>query len=161
MISYNLEHVYHHEEISDKNSHCGEADVNQAGMLLPKWKAADLLSIWGLWVLERMKETWSSRIASAMSFGKTHLTRVPVRRSPLTEMSRKGFNHIFSQCWSVPHCSSFSRNLLGKTPFLTPEQHVWVKKWKVNAENPVSPQEIFYCQKWTGTHYRLLSHAAQ
>jgi len=36
MISYNLKHVYHHEEISDKNSQYGEADVNQAGVLLPE-----------------------------------------------------------------------------------------------------------------------------
>lgn len=36
MVSYNLENVYHHEEISDKNSHSGEAVVTQAGVLLPK-----------------------------------------------------------------------------------------------------------------------------
>lgn len=58
MISYNLEHVYHHEEISDKNSHCGEADVNQAGVLAPKWKAADLLSVWRPWGLGRVKEAF-------------------------------------------------------------------------------------------------------
>ncbi|KAM6422518.1 LOW QUALITY PROTEIN: protein ITPRID1 [Rhynochetos jubatus] len=40
MISYNLEHVYHRGEISDKNSHCWQADVNQAGMLQHKRKAA-------------------------------------------------------------------------------------------------------------------------
>lgn len=36
MISYNLEHIYHQEEISDKNSHCRVADVNRAEVLRPK-----------------------------------------------------------------------------------------------------------------------------
>lgn len=44
MISYN------------KDSHWGKADVNQAGVLLPKWKPADLLSISGPWGLEGVKE---------------------------------------------------------------------------------------------------------
>lgn len=85
-----------------------------------------------------------------MPLCKTHLTHVPVRRSPVTEAGRKGFNHIFHQCWSVLYCSSSSKDLLGKTLFLTPEQHGWVEKYKVDAESPVSPQELFYCQKWTG-----------
>lgn len=36
MISYNLENIYHHKEISNKNSHFGEKVVSQAGVLVPK-----------------------------------------------------------------------------------------------------------------------------
>lgn len=57
MISYNLERAYHHGEISDKNSRCREAHVNQAGVLLPN-TAADLLSIWGPRGLEKVKEAF-------------------------------------------------------------------------------------------------------
>lgn len=64
MISYNLEHMYHHEEISDRNSHCREA-----GVLICEANGA-----MGIGESERSLHgpAWSSRIASAVPFLKAN-----------------------------------------------------------------------------------------
>lgn len=58
MIAYNPEHVFHHAEISDENFPCREANVNQLGVLLPKWKAAAALSVLGLQFYGAVKEAF-------------------------------------------------------------------------------------------------------